>query len=574
MDLRDPGHEPGLLDYVRVLWRRKYTILIVVLVAVGITVGIDLARPKMYQSSARLLFVSQNYSTGGVIAPLTPTDITTDIGLVQSSTVKALVTKNLKAPAPSVTVAEQGTTEIATVTVTSRSPSFAAKAANAYANAYIAASQQRFLAAQQSAETQLQGQINALQAQINTVQGQINQTDPKNVAAVSSLDSQLGSLTARQNTLTTQLNQVQVNAAQTPSGGQLVEAAAPSVSPVSPKRTTDVVIALLVGLVVGVVLALIRDRLDDRIRTKEELERVVGGLPTLGLIPVVGEWRDRKRPFLISAEHPKSPPAEAYRGLRTSIQFISLDRSIKILQITSPAAADGKTTTAANLAITMAESGQNVVLVGCDLRRPRIHEFFGFPNNVGFTSILVGDVELEGALRTVPDHGSLTILPSGPVPPNPSELLGSMKSREVLARLAREADMVILDSAPVLPVTDAAVIASQVDALLLVASAGTTTRRDVVRACEVLGRVEAPLAGLVLNGASEADCYVYYRYGDQYGYGYRTRSEPRGGSRSNGKGSSPPTKAAAQKGVKADFSNGREDARIVNGEAEKIVRDV
>ena len=252
---------------------------------------------------------------------------------------------------------------------------------------------------------------------------------------------------------------------------------------------------------------------------------------------MVSEWRDKKKPFLVAAEHPKSPPAEAYRGLRTSIQFIGLDRTIKTVQITSPAAADGKTTTSANLAVTMAESGQNVVLVSCDLRRPRIHEFFGLANNFGFTSVLVGDTRLEDALISVPKFGNLTVLPSGPVPPNPSELLGSTKARDVFALLAQAADVVIIDSPPVLPVTDAAVLAGHVDAVVIVAAAQTTTRRDISRSIEVLNRVEAPIVGVVLNGASEADCYVYYRYGDQYGYGYvRTRKEPRGGVQSNGSG--------------------------------------
>ena len=566
----EPQEEFGLVDYARILWRRKVTILIVMVIAVAATVGVDAVRTKKYSGTARLLFVSQTYSTGAV-TPLSPTDIATDIGLVQSSTVQSIVAKSLRAVPPNVSVEEQGTTEIATVSVTSTSPAFAAKAANAYANGYIQASQQRFLAGSQAAEKQLQSQIDALQNQINGLQNQINQTNSNNTSTLTNLDNQLGALASQQNTLRAQLSQIQVNVAQSPSGGQLVEPATVSDTPVSPKRVTDAVIALVIGLVLGIALAMLRERLDDRIRTKDELERVAGGLPSLGLIPVVGEWQDKKKPFLISALHPKSPPAEAYRGLRTSIQFISLDRAIKTLQITSPAAADGKTTTAANLAIAMAESGQNVVLVGCDLRRPRIHEFFGLPNNAGFTSVLVGDISLENALRSIPDHGNLTVLPTGPVPPNPSELLGSAKSREVISRLAKAADVVILDSAPVLPVTDAAVLASQVDAILLVAKAGTTTKKDIARSVEVLTRVEGPLAGLVLNGASEADCYVYYRYGDQYGYGYRTRAEPRGGSQGNGKG---PIPSEPRNDVTPVFTRQSDQDPFANGAVENIVRDV
>jgi len=420
----------------------------------------------------------------------------------------------------------------------------------------------------------VQKQITALQGQINGLQTQINQTQNTATSTLANLDNQLGELVSQQTTLRSQLTQIQVNVAQAPSGGQLVQPAVPSTTPSSPKRVTDALIALLVGLVLGIGLALLRERLDDRIRTKDELEGIAGNLPSLGLIPVVAEWRDRKKPFLISSVHPKSPPAEAYRGLRTSIQFVSLDKTIKTLQITSPAAADGKTTTAANLAVTMAESGRSVVLVGCDLRRPRTHEFFDLPNNVGFTSVLVGDARLEDALRSVPDYESLTILPSGPVPPNPSELLGSVKAREVFNRLAGVADIVILDSAPVLPVTDATVLASQVDAVLLVVAAGTTIRKDVARSVEVLGRVDAPVAGYVLNGASEADCYVYYRYGDQYGYGYKTRGEPRGGTGSNGNGNARWKGAVTSRDMEPDSSSDLGVSPGANGVTEKIVRDV
>jgi succinoglycan biosynthesis transport protein ExoP len=570
----DPTEEIGVLDYARALWRRKFTILLVVVIAVAATVAVDTVRTKKYQGTANLLFISQSRTTTGSVTALSATDIATDIGLVQGATVKALVAKKLKTAPPAVAVAEQGATEIATITVTSTDPVFAAKAANAYAAAYVLASQQRYLATSQAAETQLQAQITALQTQINAVQAQINQTDPKNASALSNLDNQLGSLTGQQTTLQSQLSQVQVNVAQSPSGGQLVQPATPNHTPVSPKPVTDALIALGVGLVLGIGLALLRERLDDRIRTKTELERVAKGLPSLGLIPTVGEWRDRKKPFLIAAEHAKSPPAEAYRGLRTSIQFIGLDRSIKTVQITSPAAADGKTTTSANLAVTMAESGQSVVLVSCDLRRPRIHEFFGVGNNIGFTSVLVGDASLEDALISLPKFGNLTLLPSGPVPPNPSELLGSTKARDVFSLLAQAADVVVIDSPPVLPVTDAAVLATHVDAVLLVAAAKTTTRRDVTRSIELLNRVSAPIVGLVLNRASEADCYVYYRYGDQYGYGYGygARKEPRGGVQANGKPHAvAPSDLVPQNGSSAIFEP--EAVWSDKAETEKIVRD-
>jgi capsular exopolysaccharide synthesis family protein len=192
---------------------------------------------------------------------------------------------------------------------------------------------------------------------------------------------------------------------------------------------------------------------------------------------------------------------------------MALDNPTKVLQITSPSAGDGKTTTSANLAWIMAEAGQRVILVGCDLRRPRIHAFFGLPNDIGFTSVLLGRAELRDALVPVPDQPRLQMLPTGPVPPNPSELLSSPMTQEVFRSLASYADIVVVDSAPILPVTDAAVLSTNADAVLLVVSAELDRRRDTVRSLEMLRQINAPLVGTVLNRAPESDSYSYYRYG-------------------------------------------------------------
>ncbi len=303
--------------------------------------------------------------------------------------------------------------------------------------------------------------------------------------------------------------------------------AVPSTTPSSPKIARDIGIAIVAGLLLGIGFALLRDNLDDRIRGKDDLEHVVPGTPVLGLIPVIDDWRDRKRPYLVAQTHPKSPPTEAYRGLRTSVQFMSLENPTRVLQITSPSPGDGKTTTSANLAWIMAEAGQRVVLVGCDLRRPRIHEFFGLPNDIGFTSVLLGEAELEDALLRVPNQSHLQVLPTGPVPPNPSELLSSAKTHEVFKNLSARADIVVVDSAPVLPVTDAAVLSTHADAILLVVSAGMDRRRDTVRSVEMLNQINAPIVGTVLNRAPETDSYAYYHYG--YGYSERSSAEAKAG---------------------------------------------
>jgi capsular exopolysaccharide synthesis family protein len=189
-----------------------------------------------------------------------------------------------------------------------------------------------------------------------------------------------------------------------------------------------------------------------------------------------------------------------------------MDRPTRLVQFTSPTSADGKTTSLANTAVTLSQAGLRVVVVCCDLRRPRIHEFFGLKNDIGFTSVLLGDVALADALQEVPDCPGLHLLASGPKPPNPSELLGNPRARDLLESLAELCDIVLIDSPPLLPVTDPTVLAGIVDAVVLVVSMGKSTQSGITAALENLARVNAPLVGVVLNNVPQTDSYTYYRY--------------------------------------------------------------
>jgi non-specific protein-tyrosine kinase len=191
-----------------------------------------------------------------------------------------------------------------------------------------------------------------------------------------------------------------------------------------------------------------------------------------------------------------------------------MDEPIHCLQVTSASAAEGKTTTIANLAVVLARAGERqVVVVDCDLRRPRLHEFFDLPNVVGFTSVMLGEVPLSRALQSIDAEKGISVLTSGPVPSHPSELLASRRSGEVLAALRSEGALVLIDTPPVLPVTDALVVSRWADAILLVSAAGITTKKQVHRALELLNQVEAPLVGSVMNQAPT----------DGSGYGYAGR---------------------------------------------------
>lgn len=214
---------------------------------------------------------------------------------------------------------------------------------------------------------------------------------------------------------------------------------------------------------------------------------------------------------LITHLDPKSPVAEAFRTLRTNIQFASPDKPLKTMMITSAGPAEGKSTVLANLAVAMAQSGQKTVVVDADMRRPTQHKLFNIPQTPGLTNILVGKSTIEHALQASGIEG-LSILPSGPIAPNPSELLGSKTMDSLIKTLTEMADMVIFDVPPVVAVTDAAVLARRLDGVLLLINSGSVQQEAALKAKELLENVKANILGVVLNNVSSKDGPAYYYY--------------------------------------------------------------
>ncbi|MHC1684888.1 MAG: CpsD/CapB family tyrosine-protein kinase [Clostridiaceae bacterium] len=201
---------------------------------------------------------------------------------------------------------------------------------------------------------------------------------------------------------------------------------------------------------------------------------------------------------LITYIDPKSPTSEAYRTLRTNILFSSIDKEMKVFSVTSSETAEGKTTVISNLAITMAQAGQNVLILDCDLRKPNIHKIFKLENITGFTNVLVENVEVSSVINKIEGIDNLSVVTSGPIPPNPSELLNSKKCKELISEMKKQFDIILLDAPPVL-VTDAAILSTIVDGIILVIGYGGSDIHDLKRTKEILEKVNAPIIGAVLN---------------------------------------------------------------------------
>ena len=302
-------------------------------------------------------------------------------------------------------------------------------------------------------------------------------------------------------------------------------------APVGPQRNRNIFIAFLISLTAGIGLAFLLDYLDDSVRTSDDVGRHLG-LPTLALIPHQSSVEKRKLGLLptkngaansstalISLEDNRSTMAEAYRHLRTSLLFSSAGKPPQTILITSSQPAEGKTTTAINTAITLAQAGADVVIVDCDLRRPRLHSHFGLANANGLTNYLSGEKNPDSLIKHYAGLPKLKVITSGPIPPNPTELLSSNEMKNLLQYLKGNFKHVVIDSPPAISFTDAAILATLVDGVVLVAMAGKSSIHLIRRFKQRLGNIGARIYGVVLNGIKLNSMeYNYYGYGYTYNY--------------------------------------------------------
>jgi len=322
---------------------------------------------------------------------------------------------------------------------------------------------------------------------------------------------------------------------------QIIDYATPGVRPVSPKVHLNLILSIIIGLGLGVGIVFVKEYFDRSVKTPEQLEK--RGFTVLSAIPVIeieakldGKQlrKDEGRNIaahLITHLSPKSPVAEAYRVMRTGIQFAKLDKKIKSIVVASSAPKEGKSTTASNLAITMATAGLKTVLVDTDLRRPVLHRVFNVPREPGLTDYLFDRADVQEIFKQT-EVENLYLVPCGVVPPNPAELLGSEKMKEFVEYLKLNYDFVVFDTPPLVAVTDALILASQVDSVLLVASAGKTEIDVLEKAREMVQRVGGNVIGVLLNNfdasATYGTYYRYYRYYRYYDYYGADRDKSRG----------------------------------------------
>lgn len=424
-------------------------------------------------------------------------------------------------------------TQLVEITVTDTDPARAQAVAKELANQLIAISPSGQNSESQKRQAFISSQLNELEDKIKATQSEITRKQEELAGLFSArqiADAQT-QIAALQNKLATLQTNYAALLANTQQGARnaistLEDAALPS-RPIGPNKSATILLAAAIGFILAAAAAYLLEYLDDTMKNPEDVEKALG-LTTLGAVPTL-KIEDGNE--LIVASQNQSPVSEAYRVLRTNLQFAAVGHSLDTLMVTSPGPGEGKSMTAGNLAAALAQSGRRVILVDGDLHRPRQHRVFGLRNNTGVTTALIADLagSLDDILQDTVVPG-LRVLTSGPLPPNAAELLGSVRMRELLADLHTRAEVVVIDSPPVTALSDAAVLATQTDGVLLVLDAGKTRREVAKRATDALGRVHARVIGVLLNRmpARGAGYYYYYRYEDYYTVG--DGSERKGGA--------------------------------------------
>jgi succinoglycan biosynthesis transport protein ExoP len=528
-------------SYLSFVQRRIGVIVVVVVVFTGLALSYAVRQAPIYQASSKVLLqgtLAEQVVSGQSDNPafLANDPGETELQVMQSPVVVDAVARRL-GHSPAVSVSRAGSSNIVVITASSGKRASAARDATTYAHVYVSVRKQQQLDQLVKVSNQFQAKVTALDDQLATVQrplteldtliassaaaGQPAQLQAQRQALQQQLTPEINSITSRRTTYSDQLDRLELALSATVTGGAQVvaDAIAPS-SPVEPRPLRSGAIALGISLVIGIALALLFEQLDDSIRSKTQLEQLTG-LAAVGLIPSVGSWRKGKVHEVVRTGAENSSAAEAYRSLRTAVQFIGVERPAQVIQITSALPSEGKTTTAANLALTLARGGKRVVLVDCDLRRPRVHELFDVPGERGLTMVLLRDIPLSDAVQPVADERQLALLSSGEVPPNPVELITTGGFANIISTLRTETDYVIVDTPPVLPVADARVISALVDVTLLVVAANSSAEKDIKRALELLQQVEARVVGTVLNNIPSRG-----RHSLSYGYWYSYASLP------------------------------------------------
>ncbi len=550
-ELEERSSLDSILDYAQTLWRWVWLLLLAGLAAGAVTYYITNQQPRTYQSSTRVMVnagtstIYENYYTSYYSQTLAETYAQT----MATQSILATVEERLGYKIPgSVKVTQVETQPLIDILVTDTDPQRAADIANmlvtVFSEKVISDQQLRYTDLKNSLETEMAEvdeqltSINERLAVLEIKQSELEEAqrieaaqraagltptvsatqDPADIVERTQLELAQSQYQNTRFSLFSSLQQIKLSEAQSITTINQLDPALPNPNAIAPQPMKSAGLAAVVGLMVAAMIVFLVAFLQDEIRDPGEFTRR-WGVPVLGLITNYHTNGEQ----IITIAKPRMPVSEAFRSIRTNLQFSGIDAPLRSVLVTSASPSDGKTSIVANLATVFAQSEKGVVAIDGDLRRPRLHKVFKLSNRVGLSDYFIRTPDrMTGVVKQTPVKG-LNIVTSGSLPPNPSELLSSNKMKEVLELLSSHFDMLIVDSPPLLAVTDALVLARFVDGVILVIDPRRSKRGAIRQAIEQLQRIEVRLLGVVLNNVKvKRSSYYYardYYYSKQYGKG-------------------------------------------------------
>lgn len=512
----------------RVLWRNAWLIALVTVVAGAAAFGFSRLQDKQFRADATVLVAADD--EGLFVEPdgsRTDPDryLASELLAFTGDDVQEDLVEEYGPIAKRVSVRASRGANAITIELQGRQPRLIAEIVNAYAERYIEVRRERVVDQMEEATRQLQVLIDGLQEQIDATSFQLGAaaaadaqaqaaaaaaaadspgTDPRPSPnpEVVRLEQQRTSLLQQQDVLEQRRGELLVDQTLQTGNARLVEEAEPPTRPVQPTTRRNVALAVPVGLIVGVALALLRDHFDDRLRTRADLESITD-VPTLVAIPSSPRLRSG------ALAPPRSTEAEAYRTLHAVLQARGLGADARVLQVTGPTVDSGATTTATNLAVSLARAGQRVLLVDGDLRIPTLADLLDPPPPTGIAEVLAERTPLDEVVRSLPEVPGLEVLAVGTDARPAPDLLARPEMSDLIDAARRRADVVVIDSPPVLAFSDAPLLARLVDAVVVVVRAGRATEAELQRTIEVLHAVDAPIAGVALNRVARGDAMEF-----------------------------------------------------------------
>jgi len=512
--------EIDLREYMSILWRGKWLIALLTILAVIVGFILIFTLKPVYEATARVLIVEKSLSSelfgeyGTEYSTSSEVNFQTQMEILDSRQFREEIIKKLSLKIKpdeleeKINISRVGTSKVIDISVQDNDPELVSEIANMLAQVYVDWNMDTYRESLNTVLEEIDIKLEDSRQKMDSVSAQISDLEKSGEEVPESLRKELEMNSEMYVMLSEKYENLRINEAMGESTAKITETAVIPEDPVKPNKKLILISALLIGLIAGFGIVLAKEFLNNTIKTTSDVKKYYG-LDVVSQIAYDKKYDVNKRE-LVALKDPGSQVSESIKELRTNLSYFNIDKKIKTIGITSAQLEEGKSFLSANLAVALAQSGIRTLLLNADFRKPVIHKYFGHNNSSGITSVLTGYSRLSEEIKTTKVK-NLYFLASGPIPPNPVELLESNLISKMLDTLSEKYDYIIIDTSPIVPVTDLVVLARKLDSILIVAGVGRVTRSTVRQAVEKVEVIRDKIMGVVLNGVVRKGSYYYYK---------------------------------------------------------------